>query len=241
MHCEVRHEVRSTWGRRCPVVWDPLVPHHCSWIVERIDTVCPPENAPTLVMAGKRVAARDDVRGGDGLLGRRRGAALPGLRLEEDLGDDELAVALLLVGAEVVLVHHPVGLLGLALLAVVGVEHQDLLVPAGPAVGQHRPRLARLVPPRLAADAVVPVAAVHLPALPRPRCVRLGRPVEEVPDEPVLAHACGNNSIATHAGDIHTSIWIDRHVMHKTCVSVAYRGASRGACSRCRSRPRWWG
>ena len=194
MHCEARHEVRSTRDRRCPVVWDPLVPHHCSWIVELIDAVCLPENATTLVMAGKRVAARDDVGGGDGPLGRRRGAALPGLRLEEDLGDDELAVALLLVGAEVVLVHHPVGLLGFALLAVVGVEHQDLLVPAGPAVGQHRPGLARLVPPRLAAAAaaVVPVDAVHLPALPRPRRVRLGWTVEEVPDEPVLAHACRN-------------------------------------------------
>lgn len=47
-----------------------------------------------------------------------------------DLGDDELAVALLLVGAEVVLVHHPV-VLGLALLAVVCVEHQDFLYPRG--------------------------------------------------------------------------------------------------------------
>uniref|UniRef100_A0A0E0CT94 Uncharacterized protein n=1 Tax=Oryza meridionalis TaxID=40149 RepID=A0A0E0CT94_9ORYZ len=55
---------------------------------------------------------------GGGLLGGGGGAALPGLRLEEDLGDDELAVPLLLVGAEVVLVHHPVGLLRLALLAV---------------------------------------------------------------------------------------------------------------------------
>jgi hypothetical protein len=29
---------------------------------------------------------------------------------------------------------------------------------------------------------------VHLPPLPRPRRVRPGRPVEEVPDKPVLAH-----------------------------------------------------
>ena len=187
----------SSRGRRCPVTcWDALaIPHHCSWAVELINAaVCFPEaaaTATTLVMTdgNKRVAAAGEGGGRDdaGFLPGHGGAALPGLRLEEDLRDDELAVALLLVGAEVVLVHHPVGLLGLALLAVVGVEHQDLLVPARPAVGQHRPRLARLVPPRLPA-AVVAVAAVHLPPLPRPRRVRPGRPVEEVPDKPVLAH-----------------------------------------------------
>ena len=201
MHSKVRHEVGSrNRGRRCPVTWwDPLaIPHHCSWAVELIDSaVCIPEDATTttttLVMAAgnKCVAAAGDGGGGrdddGGLLGHG-GAALPGLRLEEDLGDDELAVALLLVGAEVVLVHHPVGLLGLALLAVVCVEHQDLLVPAGPSVGQHRPGLARLVPPRLpSAAAVVAVAAVHLPPLPCTSRVRPGRPVEEVPDKTVLA------------------------------------------------------
>jgi hypothetical protein len=170
-----------------------VIPHHCSWAVELISSaVCFSEDATTttatLVMAGnKRVAAAGDCGGGRdnnvGLPGHGV-TALPRMRLEEDLGDDELAVALLLVGAEVVLVHHPVGLLGLALLTVVCVEHQELLVPMGPAVGQHRPGLARLVPPRLAAV----VNVVHLPPFPRPHRVRPGWTVEEVSDKPVLAH-----------------------------------------------------
>jgi len=80
-------------------------------------------------------------------------------------------------------VHHPVRLLGLPLLPVVGVEHQDLLVALEFAVGEHGTGLARLVPPRLAALLV----GVDLPPLPRPGRVSLGRAVEEVPDEAVLA------------------------------------------------------
>uniref|UniRef100_A0A0A8Z188 Uncharacterized protein n=1 Tax=Arundo donax TaxID=35708 RepID=A0A0A8Z188_ARUDO len=115
----------------------------------------------------------------DAVLGRRRPAsALPRLRLVEHLGHDELAVLLLLVRAQVVLVHHPVGLLGLPLLAVVGVEDQDLLVAVELAVGEHGAGLARLVPPRLAALLV----GLHLPPLPRPCGVGLRRAVEEVPD-----------------------------------------------------------
>lgn len=123
-----------------PCFQAPLViPHHCSWAVELISSaVCFSEDATTttatLVMAGnKRVAAAGDCGGGrdnDGGLPGHGVTALPRMRLEEDLGDDELAVALLLVGAEVVLVHHPV-VLGLALLAVVCVEHQDFLYPRG--------------------------------------------------------------------------------------------------------------
>lgn len=133
-------------------------------------------------MAGnKRVAAAGDCGGGrdnDGGLPGHGVTALPRMRLEEDLGDDELAVALLLVGAEVVLVHHPVGLVGLAVLAEVRVEHQDLLAPALPPCDHHRPRLAGLVPPRLP---LVDVAIrLYLPPLPRARRVGLGRPVEEV-------------------------------------------------------------
>ena len=90
------------------------------------------------------------VRGGGGGGRLRRAATLPGLRLVEDLGHDELALALLLFVAQVVLVHHPVGLVRLAVLAEVGVEHQDLLAPTLLAGDHHRPRLAGLVPPRLA-------------------------------------------------------------------------------------------
>ena len=120
----------------------------------------------------------------DGVLGHRRtAAALPRLRLVEHLGDDELAVLLLLVGPQVVLMHHPVRLLRLPLFPVVGVEYQDLLVALEFAVREDRPGLARLVPPRLTALLV----GVDLPPLPRPGRVSLGRAVEEVPDEAVLA------------------------------------------------------
>jgi hypothetical protein len=185
VHREVWREVRSR--SRWPVT------HRCCRVVELVHNVCLLEKATTTttLMAmddGVVAVHHGGGDGGGGLLGGGGGgggAALPGLRLEEDLGDDELAVPLLLVGAEVVLVHHPVGLLRLALLAVVGVEDEDLLVAPGPAVGHHRSRLAGLVPPRLAA---VDLVAVHLPPLPRPRRVRLRRPVEEVPHQPVLAH-----------------------------------------------------
>jgi hypothetical protein len=114
---------------------------------------------------------------------RRNGAALPRLRLVEHLGDNELAVFLLLVGPHVVLMHHPVCLLRLPLLPVVSVEYQNLLVAAEFSAGEHRPGLARLVPPRLASLLV----GVDLPPLPRPRRVSLGRAVEEVPDQSVFA------------------------------------------------------
>jgi hypothetical protein len=50
-------------------------------------------------------------------------------------------------------------------------------------VGEHRPGLARLVPPRLAALLV----GVHLPPLPGAGRVCLRRAVEKVSDEAVLS------------------------------------------------------
>ncbi|RRT51727.1 hypothetical protein B296_00038779 [Ensete ventricosum] len=84
----------------------------------------------------------------------RSRAALPGLRLVEDLRHHQLPVLLLLVGAQVILVHYPAGLLRLPLLAVVGVQDEDLFVPLEPPTHQHRPRLPGLVPPRLASACV---------------------------------------------------------------------------------------
>jgi len=71
------------------------------------------------------------------------------LRLVEDLGHDQFSVLLLLV-PEVVLVHHPVGLLRFPLFSIATVQHQDLLAPLLPPSHDHRTRLASLVPPRLA-------------------------------------------------------------------------------------------
>jgi hypothetical protein len=73
---------------------------------------------------------------------------LPRLHLVKDLGHDQLPVLLLLV-TKVVLVHYPVGLLRLPVLAKVGVQHHDLLAPLLPASHDHRPCLASLVPPHL--------------------------------------------------------------------------------------------
>ena len=113
-------------------------------------------------------------------------ATLPRLRLEEDLGHHQLSVLLFFVEAQVVLMHYPVCLLGLPLLAVVGVENEDLLVPLQITTCEHRPRLPGLMPPRLASMHV----GVHLSPLPRPRRVCSGRAMEEVSNQPIASHAC---------------------------------------------------
>lgn len=112
--------------------------------------------------------------------------ALPGLRLVENLGHHQLTVFLLLVVAEVVLMHHPVRLLGFPLPSVVRVEHQDLLEPSHCSTYEDRAGLPRLVPSRLATVRIT----VHLPPFPGPSRVRLGRSVKEVADLAVFAHSC---------------------------------------------------
>lgn len=114
------------------------------------------------------------------------GSALPRLGLVEHLRDHQLPVLLLHARAEMVLVHYPVGLLRLPLLAVVGVQHQYLLEALQPAAGEHRLRLAGLVPPGLAAEGV----RVDLSPFPGPRRVGFRGAVEEVPDVAVFGHTC---------------------------------------------------
>jgi len=100
-------------------------------------------------------------------------------------------------------VHHPVGLIGLAVLAEVGVEHQDLLAPTLLAGDHHRPRLAGLVPPRLAPLLLLLLLRgqgggrrglrgprLNLTALASAGGVSLGRPVEKVPAPAVLCQTC---------------------------------------------------
>ena len=102
--------------------------------------------------------------------------------------------------------HHPVGLLRLPVLAEVCVEYQDLLASPLPAAHRHRPRLAGLVPPRLAplllllrrttgaaggdSGSVGSGGWLNLPALAGAGGVGLGRPVEEVPAQAVLGDTC---------------------------------------------------
>ena len=109
--------------------------------------------------------------GGGGGAPFGRPAALPGLGLVEDLAHHQLPLLLLFEIAEVVLVHHPVGLLRFPLFSIATVQHQDLLAPLLPAVHHYRPRLSGLVPPRLA---LVDVALrLYLPPLPRARRIGL--------------------------------------------------------------------
>lgn len=115
--------------------------------------------------------------------------ALPRLCLVENLGNHQLPIFLLLVVAKVVLVHDPVGLLGLPLLPIVGVEHEDLLEALELSFPKHRPRLASLVPPRLTPGLVI-VVGVDLPPFAVASGVCFGGPVEEVPDLPIFAHSC---------------------------------------------------
>lgn len=151
------------------------VRHRRRLMVPRRRAAAPSTVPPTLLL---QLQLMRGCRGSNARACRRGPAALPGLRLVEDLAHHELSFLLLLEVAKVVLVHHPVGLLGLAVLAEVCVEHQDLLAALLPPAGHHWPGLASLVPPGLAFLYVA--LRLDLPPLPGPRRVGFGWPVEEV-------------------------------------------------------------
>lgn len=128
---------------------------------------------------------------------------LPGFCLVEYLRDHQLPTLLLIVVAEVILVHDPVRLLRLSLLPVIGVEHKDLLETSELSFHENCPRLARLVPPRLSTSLVLMVH-VDLPPFPVAGCIGLGGPVKEVADVPIFAHSC-RWSIEIHFSDLTTN------------------------------------
>lgn len=103
---------------------------------------------------------------------RIRPIALPWLCLIEYLRHHKFPFFLLLVLSQMVLVHHPVGLLWFPVLPKIGVQNQNLLAPLLFPIHHHRPCLTCLVPPGFPSLQVVTLV-LNLPPLSCPCCVCL--------------------------------------------------------------------
>lgn len=109
--------------------------------------------APTLPPTTKNniVASNlSDAAGAAALLGRRP-VTLTWLCLIKYLRNDKLAFFLLLVLAQMVLVHDPVGFFGFSIFSEVGVKYEDFLAALLAAAGHNRSCFAGLMPPCFAA------------------------------------------------------------------------------------------
>ena len=114
--------------------------------------------------------------------------ALSWLCLVEYLWHHKFPFFLFLKLPQMVLVHHPIGLLRFSVLPKIGIENKDFLAPFLFSVHHYWPCLTGLVPPGFSTLQVTLV--LDLSPLPCPRCVCLWGPVEEVPAQAISCYSC---------------------------------------------------
>jgi len=111
------------------------------------------------------------------------------LCLVENLWNHQLSIFLFFASTKVVLMHHPIGLLGLLLSSIVGVEDKDFLETLHSTTYENWSCFSCFVPPCLASFFI----SVNLSSFPCSGCVRFRWPVKEVADLSIFAYTCNSS------------------------------------------------